>query len=160
MKKLLGTAFLVTMFALPALAQWQRWRLSENDQHRFDSYYSRWQDYRRANDRDQIISMEKRMQDVYAHYQIPGGTPYFWVASNTRDEDWDQWERGRWRSRLSAEDQGRFDSYYTRWMEYRRDNRRSDMESMERRMRELMDRYEIPPRVRYEEIASNDGYRR
>ncbi len=228
MKKLISTVLFVSLLGMPALAQWQQWRLSSEDQQRFDSYYSRWQDYHRANDRDQTISMErrmgdvyahynipaetpywrvasngragrdqwrgrlssrdqerfdsyysrwqeyrnrndreqiasmeKRMQDVYTHYRIPGGTPYFWVATNARDEDWDQWERGRWRSRLSAEDQGRFDSYYTRWMEYRHNNRRSDMDGMERRMRDLMDRYQIPPRVRYEEIASNDSpYRR
>lgn len=133
--------------------QW-RGRLSANDQARFDSYFSRWQEYRQRNDRDQIASMEKRMQDLYAHYQIPSRTPYFWVASNARDEDWDAWERDRWRGRLSREDQGRFDSYYTRWIEYRRDNNRGDMESMERRMHEVMDHYEIPQQVPFEQIAS------
>src|SRR5207244_4911806 len=141
MKKLFAVSALLFALFVPVLAQAQR-QLSADDQRRFDSYYSRWQEYRNRNDREQIASMEKRMQDVYAHYRIPGGTPYFWVATNARDEDWDQWERGRWRSRLSAEDQGRFDSYYTRWMEYRRDNRRSDMDGMERRMRDLMDYYQ------------------
>jgi hypothetical protein len=135
--------------------QW-RGRLSARDQERFDSYFSRWQDYKRTNNREQIVSMEKRMQDVYSHYRIPHGTPYFMIATNAGDDDWDRWERGRWRAQMSNEDQGRFDSYYTRWLEYRRDNRRSDMESMERRMRDLMDHYQIPPRVRYEEIASLD----
>jgi hypothetical protein len=226
MKKLLGIVFLLAMVTLPAIAQWQRWRLSPDDQQRFDSYYSRWQDYRSKNDRDQItsmekrmldvyarynvppqtpywrvasngrsaqaqwrgrlssgdqarfdsyfsrwqdyrrtnnreqvVSMEKRMQDVYSHYRIPAGTPYFWVASNARDEDWDRWESERWRGRLSPEDQGRFDSYYSRWMDYRRGDRRSDIDSMERRMREVMDRYQIPPRVPYEQIASRgSGY--
>lgn len=223
MKKLILTVLFVSLLGMPALAQWQQWRLSSDDQQRFDSYFSRWQENRQRNDRGEILSMEKRMQDVYAHYNIPGNTPFwrvasngragrdqwrgrlsardqerfdsyfsrwqeykgannrgetrsmekrmqdvyahyripaetpfFWVASNVRDEDWDRWERGRWRQPLSAEDQGRFDSYYTRWTEYRRDNRRSDMESVERRMRDLMDRYQIPAQVRYEEIASVD----
>src|SRR5439155_24232009 len=61
---------------LPAAAQWQQRRLSEDDQRRFDSYYSRWQDYRRTNNREQISSMENRMQDIYRHYRIPADTPY------------------------------------------------------------------------------------
>jgi hypothetical protein len=75
--------------ALPALGQWQRQRpqLSPDDQPRFDSYFSRWQEYRRTNNRDEIASMEKRMQDICAHYNIPSGTPYFSIASNSRDED-------------------------------------------------------------------------
>jgi hypothetical protein len=221
MKKLFGTLILLAAISLPALAQWQQWRLSPDDQSRFDSYYTRWQEYRQnndrdqsismegrmldvyahynippqtefwrvasngrtggdqwrrrlspddqsrfdsyfsrlqgyrqSNDRDQIASMERRMQDVYAHYHIPSGTPYFWVASNARDEDRDAWERDRWRGRLSRDDQGRFDSYFTRWVEYRRTNNGDQMRSMEDRMHELMDRYQIPQQVPFERIAS------
>ena len=138
-----------------------QWRglLSARDQSRFDSYFSRWQDYRRGNDREQIVSMETRMQDVYAHYNVPADTPFFWLASNTRDEDWDRWERERWRGRLSAEDQGRFDSYYTRWLEYIRDHRRDQVESMEGRMRDVMQSYQIPPQVPYEQVASRGAGR-
>lgn len=240
MNKLLGTLFLLAAVSLPALAQWQLWRLSPEDQHRFDSYYSRWQEYRQKNDRDQTVSMEKRMldlyarynvpvetpywrvasnaregreqwrgrlsagdqarfdsyftrwqayrhennrdqvgsmerrmQDIYAHYRIPSNTPYFWVASNARDEDWDAEESDRWRGRLSNEDQGRFDSYYTRWREHRRDDDRRDDDrddhdrrddrdgraGLEHRMRDIMERYEIPPQVPFEQIASRGaGY--
>jgi hypothetical protein len=138
--------------------QWRR-RLSAGDQERFDSYFSRWQEYRRTNNRDQAASMEKRMQDVYAHNRIPSGTPYFWIASNAREEDWDEAERGRWRGRLSNEDQGHFDSYYARWLDYRRDQKQGDVVSMERRMRDIMDHYEIPPQVSFEQIASRDAGR-
>src|SRR5438552_5231969 len=113
MKKLFGIVFLLAMFVLPALAQWQQWRLSSEDQQRFDSYFSRWQDYRRANDRDQTISMEKRMGDVYSHYSIPAETPYWRVASNGRAG------RDQWRGRLSSRDQERIESYYSRWPEHR-----------------------------------------
>jgi hypothetical protein len=58
-----------------------RGRLSSDDQQRFDSYYSRWQEYRRTNNRDEIVSMEKRMQDVMTHYNIPPNTPYDQIAS-------------------------------------------------------------------------------
>jgi hypothetical protein len=136
-----------------------RAKLSSQDQGRFDSYFSRWQEYRRRNDRDQTRSMEKRMQDLYAHYGISPNTPYFTIASNSRDEDWDKWEWDRWRGRLSNEDQGRFDSYYTRWLEYQQQNRRDDIASMERRMRDIMDHYEIPAQIGYEQIASRaPGY--
>jgi hypothetical protein len=73
----------------------RRWKLSGSDQQRFDSYFSRLQDYRQRNDREQIRSMEKRLQDIYRHYNIPSNTPYFMVASNARDDDWDRWERDR-----------------------------------------------------------------
>jgi hypothetical protein len=45
--------------------------LSSEDQQRFDSYYSRWQGYRRTNNRDEMVSMEKRMRDVMSHNNIP-----------------------------------------------------------------------------------------
>jgi hypothetical protein len=58
-----------------------RGRLSSDDQSRFDSYYSRWLEYRRTNNRDEIVSMEKRMQDVMMHYNIPPNTPFDQIAS-------------------------------------------------------------------------------
>lgn len=223
MKRMLGMSLLVIAIALPALAQWQQWRLSSDDQRRFDSYYSRWQEYRQRNDRDEMLSMEKRMydvyahnsipmqtpfwrvasnarsgwnrwhgrlsaddqrrfdsyfsrwqqyrqrndrdevrsmekrmQDVYAHYQIPSNTPYFWMASNSGDNDWDRWENERWRGRLSGDDQRRFDSYYSRWLNYRRTNNREQMASMEKRMQDIMNQYQIPQQIPYVEIASSN----
>ena len=46
-------------------------RCSADDQRRFDSYYSRWLEYRRTNNREEVDSMEKRMRDVMSHYNIP-----------------------------------------------------------------------------------------
>ena len=132
-----------------------RWNLSQNDQARFDSYFSRWQDYRQRNDRDQIRSMEGRMQDVYRHYDIPANTPYFWVASNARDEDWDRWEQDRWRGRLSANDQARFNSYFSRWQGYKRSNDRDQIDSMERRMYGIYDDYRIPREVPFDRVATD-----
>src|SRR5207245_6898110 len=62
--------------------------------------------------------------------------------------------RNRWRGRLSAGDQSRFDSYYTRWLQYRRDNNREQISSMEKRMWDLMDHNNIPREVPFGEIAS------
>src|SRR6266550_4106447 len=61
MKKLFAVSALLFALFVPVLAQAQR-QLSADDQRRFDSYYSRWQEYRHTNNREQIASMEKRRQ--------------------------------------------------------------------------------------------------
>ena len=159
MKKLFAVSALLFALFVPVLAQAQR-QLSADDQRRFDSYYSRWQEYRHTNNREQIASMEKRMQDVYAHYGIPAGTPYWRVASNARGEwdrdnnEWWCW-RNRWQGRLSADDQSRFDSYYSRWQEYRRSNNRDEAVSMEKRMGDIYAHYGVPSDTPYWQVASN-----
>ena len=171
MKKLLGMMALLLAIALPVFAQGRR--LSSDDQSRFDSYYSRWQEYRRS--RDEIVSMEKRMQDVYQHYGISSNTPYSRIASggqrddrwdrdrdHDRDQDRDQ-DRDRWRDdrggsrsngRLPADDQRRFDSYYSRWLEYRRTNNRDEAVSMERRMQDVYQHNGIPSSTPFDAVAS------
>jgi hypothetical protein len=168
MKKLLGIAALFLAFAAPVLAQ--EHRLSPEDQSRFDSYYSRWQDYRQRNDRDQIASMEGRMRDIYARYGIPAQVPFDRVASSgggyrddrdrdrDRDHDRDQdqardWDR--WRTQLRGDDQRRFDSYFSRWQQYRQSHDRDQIESMERRMNDVMARNGIPAGTPYWRVASN-----
>lgn len=190
MKKFLGMMALLLAITLPVFAQGRR--LSDDDQRRFDSYYSRWQDYRRTNNRDEIVSMEKRMQDVYQHYGIPSNTPYGRIASGgqrdyrwdrdndrdwdrdhdgdrwhrDRDRDWDRdrdrdrddWRdnrRGQWSGRLSGDDQRRFDSYYSRWLEYRRTNNRDEIVSMEKRMQDVYQHNGIPSNVPYDRVATN-----
>jgi hypothetical protein len=56
-------------------------RLRSDDQGRFDSYFTRWLQYRWQNNGGEIRSMEKRMQDIYRHYSIPPNTPFDQVAS-------------------------------------------------------------------------------
>jgi len=113
MKRLFAISALLLAFTLPSVAQ--SIRLSLSDQKRFDSYYSRWQEYRRTNNSSEVVSMEKRMQDVYQHYGIPAGTPYGNVASSGNrtwsrqapDRNWDRdrdrdhrdWDRDRDRDR-------------------------------------------------------------
>src|SRR5437660_1585697 len=113
MKKLFGLAALLIAISLPALAQWQQQRgLSADDQRRFDSYYSRWLEYRRTNNQDETLSMENRMRDVYAHNGIPSNVPFDQVASNGYQDN-GGYQRGggygRWQGHLSADDQRRFD---------------------------------------------------
>ena len=154
-------------------SQGREGHLSADDQRKFDSYYSRWQDYRRTNNRDEIVSMEKRMLDVYQHYGIPSNTPYERIASGgqrdyrwdrdnnrDRDRDWDRDrddDRGQW-SRLSSDDQRRFDSYYSRWLEYRRTNNRDEITSMEKRMQDVYQHNAIPSNTPYDRVAT-DGRR-
>jgi len=193
MKRALLLSSLVLVMLALAFAQGRR--LSADDQRRFDSYFSRWQEYRRTNNQGEIRSMEGRMQDVYRHYGIPGDTPYWRVASNgggnggywdrdrdrddwdwyghrdrdwdRRDRDWDRdrradWERyrdrdrGYWtqNQRLSPSDQGRFDSYFQRWLNYRRTNNRDEIVSMEKRMFDVYDHYGIPHNVPFDRVAS------
>jgi hypothetical protein len=157
-----------------------RWegRLSAEDQGRFDSYYSRWQDSRRTNNRDDIVSMENRMRDVMSHYNIPSDVPFSQIASNNTqsyggyrrgDEDSDDYGQARspygngpWRGRLSADDQSRFDSYYSRWLDSRRTRNRDEIASMENRMRDVMAHNSIPSNTEFSQIASPSagGYRR
>jgi hypothetical protein len=106
-----------------------------------------------VNDRDQIVSMEKRMLDVYAHYGIPAETPFWRIATNGHDEARHEW-RPRWRERLSQEDRGRFDSLFTRWREARERHDYDDAERLQHHMREIMERNQIPHEVRFEEVAS------
>lgn len=153
MKKLLGILFLLVI-SVSALAQSG---LSPRDQQRFDSYFARWQEYRRANDHGQIVSMERRMLDLYSHYGIPAETPFWRVATNGHDEarrEEQQEERPHWRERLSDEDRGRFDRLYTRWREAREHHDSDDVERLQHRMWEIMERNQIPREVRFEEVAS------
>jgi hypothetical protein len=50
-------------------------------QQKFDSYYQRWLQYRSTNNTGEMQSMEKRMQDIMVHYNIPTNVPYDQVAS-------------------------------------------------------------------------------
>src|SRR5713226_1509634 len=152
MKKLSTLLMVLVFLALPALAQMGQYRnqLSPEDQKRFDSYYQRWLDYTRTNNRDQVISMEERMQDVMRHYNIPASVPYEAIASSGSRANYRQY-----RGQFSAEDQKRFDSYYERWQEYRRTNNRDDIISMEKRMDDVMAHYNIPLTVPYRAISSS-----
>jgi Peptidase inhibitor family I36 len=71
---------LVFSFSCLLFAQYQR-KLSNDDQRRFDSYYSRWLEYQRTNNRGELASMEKRMRAIYGNYAIPYNVPFERIAS-------------------------------------------------------------------------------
>jgi hypothetical protein len=131
-----------------------RGRFSREDQARYDSYFERWLNYKRTNNREEIVSMEKRMQDVMTHYDIPLTVPYSALTSSASG-NYGGGYLDQWRGRLSADDQRRFDSYYTRWLDYRRTNNREEIASMENRMRDVMRQNNIPENVPFDQIASS-----
>jgi hypothetical protein len=149
-----------------------RWenRLSAEDQRKFDSYYSRWLEYRQSNNRDEVVSMENRLRDVMSRYNIPSEVPFSQIASNNnqsfgvhRRGDGDNDDRrqvqgaygnGQRTGGLSADDQVRFDSYYSRWLNYRRTNNGDEVASMENRMHDLMVHNSIPSNTEFSQIAS------
>lgn len=92
------------------------------------------------------------MQDVMRQYDIPLSVPY--AAISTAEGGWVP-ERPRWTRNLSADDQRRFDSYYSRWLSYRSTNDWDEVRSMEERMRDIMRQYDIPSDVPFDQIASN-----
>ena len=79
MNRLLGILALVFVFGLPAFAQVQR--MTPDDEAQFNGYYSRWQQDRQTDNRDDMVSMEHHMQDLMAKYSIPSNTPYDQVAA-------------------------------------------------------------------------------
>lgn len=140
--------------------QWQG-RLRGDDQQRFDNYYQKWMQNRERRDNGEIASMEVRMLDVYEHNGIPSDVPYDRVASPNVAPSYGYDD---YRGRLRGDDQKRFDSYYSRWLEYRRKKDREQIASMEGRLLDVYAHNNIPLTTPYEFVASPDvvpgGYRR
>ena len=84
--------------------------------------------------------------------------PFSSAAQNQHSDEGRRVDQGygdhdRWQSRLSPEDQSRFDSYYSRWLTARQSGDRKETSSSEKRMRDVMGHYSIPPNVQFSEIA-------
>jgi len=56
-------------------------RLSLEDQREFDKYYSRWLEDSRNNDRADVESDTRHMEDIMARYNIPANVPFDQIAS-------------------------------------------------------------------------------
>jgi len=61
----------------------------------------------------------------------------------------------QWQGRLSPDDQRNFDKYYSKWIDDTRRNDRDDISKDIGHMQEIMARYNIPPDVPFNQIASN-----
>jgi len=157
MTKLLGLSILLAALALPAFGQYRSNRLSPEDQQQFDKYYKKWVDDSRKNDRDDIRKDEQHMQDIMGRYDIPADVPYDRIASSASGYgDGDQGYYGNahsWQGRLSPGDQQEFDKTYSKWLNDQRKDR-DDLPKDERKMRDIMSRYNIPLDVPFDAIAS------
>lgn len=61
-----------------------------------------------------------------------------------------------WQGRLSREDQRNFDSLYSRWLQYTRQNQKVQAAQMERQMRAIYIRYQIPQNTPFAQVAANN----
>lgn len=148
MRRVLQSLVLVAALALPALCQTTR--LSPDDQHEFDKAYTKWVNDSRKNDRDDIARDVRKMQDIMARNNIPPSVPYEQVATPGYGNVY----RGYSQSRLSPDDQLQFDKAYEKWEKDVRKNDRDDIRKDERKMQDIMARYDIPRDVPYDQVAS------
>src|SRR5712691_10625957 len=149
MKKFLATFALLLAFTLPGFVQGQV-RLSSVYQKKFDKHYSKWVNDTRKNDRDDIAKDVHEMQEIMAKYNIPANVPYDQIASTGSGVR-------VYQSRLSADDQRKFDKHYTKWVNDTRKNDRDDIAKDVHEMQEIMARNNIPASVPFDQIAST-GY--
>lgn len=75
-----------------------------------------------------------------------------------RDQDRSYYESNT--PRLSSDDQHDFDQAYSKWVDDIRRNDRDDVRKDERRMQDIMARYNIPSDVPYDRIVSPNAERR
>ena len=170
MKRVLGIAVLLIAFGLPLAAQVQQ--MTADDQGRFNDYYSRWVQDKQTNNRDDMLSMEHRMQDIMDKYQIPPSTPYDQIASQNgsapppadygrgydRDRDRDRGYASNWQGRMSADDQKEFNKEYQKWQDSSAKHDQDDIDKHARKMQEIMARNNIPPDTPFDAVASAPGY--
>jgi hypothetical protein len=162
MKNVLGILVLMLLIGAPVLAQAPR--MSPDDQDKFSSYYGRWVQDKQTDNRDDMLSMEHRMQDLMAKYGIASNTPYDEVASPSgyRNDDraYDRGYAGSWQGQMSPDDQNKFNKEYKEWLEERGEGDRKGIAKHEGKMQEIMARYNIPPNTPFDAIATTNGYSR
>ncbi|HLV88062.1 MAG TPA: hypothetical protein VKV39_13845 [Candidatus Sulfotelmatobacter sp.] len=126
--------------------------MTPEDQRAFNSEFDEWQRARARNDRDDIDEHARRMQEIMERNNIPPDTPFEAIASANGDG---AFQGGREYQRFSPEDQSHFDRIYDHWLESRRRHDRNDIEKDERRMQDMMARYDIPRDVPYDDLTSH-----
>ncbi len=177
MKKLIGVLALVLAFGISMAAQsdypdrdrdhdrdraypgQNQNQMSPQDQQAFNSEYQKYRGAVAHNDRDDIAKHAHRMQDIMARYNIPPDTPFDEVANANGYGPNGYPPNGAYNSqreyqRFSPDDQRKFDRVYDHWLESRRKNDRDDIRKDERKMQDMMARYNIPGDVPYDELAS------
>lgn len=134
-------------------------RLSLDDQRKFDDDYQKWMDAQRKNDRDDIDKHAREMQDIMARYNIPSNVPFATIATNGSAAPAYAnapygYAYGSGVQRLSEKDQKDFDKAYHHWVEARNKRDMDDVDKNERKMREIMAKYNIPANVSFDQIAT------
>jgi hypothetical protein len=130
-------------------------QLSPDDQRKFNEEYRKWQESSARNDRDDIEKHARKMEDIMARYNIPPNTSFAEIA--TANGYAPRYNYRDFQSRLSADDQQKFDKSYQHWLHERQENDRNGMAKEEGHMQEIMARYNIPRDVPYDVIASGGG---
>lgn len=137
-------------------------RLSTDDQKEFDKYYEKWTEATRKNHQEDVSENARKMQDIMARYNIPASVPFAQVASGGTAAAYPNaayaptYSQGQ---RLSSEDQKNFDKAYKKWLDARHKKHTDDMSESERKMRDIMARYNIPANVSFDQVASPGIYR-
>jgi len=134
-------------------------RLSLDDQRKFDKDYEQWMDAQRKNDRDDIDKHAREMEDIMSRYNIPSNVPFASIATSGYPAGAYAnapygYAYGAGAQRLSDKDQKDFDKAYHHWVEARNKRDMDDIDKSERKMREIMAKYNIPANVRFAEIAT------
>ncbi len=138
-------------------------RLSPEDQKNFDKDYSKWVEAQRKGDQDDVDNNARKLQEIMARYNIPSTVPFETIATsgygaapnpaypNTA------YPYASAAQRLSAHDQKDFDKAYRNWLDARRKRDMDDVGKNERRMEDIMARYNIPANTPFSQIASAGG---
>ncbi len=134
-------------------------RLSSDDQRKFDKEYEKWMEAQRKNDRDDVDKHAREMEDIMSRYNIPANVAFASIATNgypagSYANAPDGYAYGPGAQRLSDKDQKDFDKAYHHWVEARNKRDMDDVDKSERKMREIMAKYNIPANVRFDQIAT------
>jgi hypothetical protein len=137
-------------------------RLSSDDQRKFDKDYQQWMDAQRKNDRDDVDKHARDMENIMSRYNIPANVPFSSIATNGYAGGYAAapntapygYGYGQGAQRLSDKDQKDFDKAYHHWVEARNKKEMDDVDKNERKMREIMAKYNIPANVSFDQIAT------
>ncbi len=134
-------------------------RLSPDDQRKFDKDYQQWMDAQQRNDRDDIDKHARDMEGIMSRYNIPANVPFASIATNgypsgTYGNAAYGYGYGQGAQRLSEKDQKDFDKAYHHWVEARNKRDMDDVDKNERKMRDIMSKYNIPANVSFDQIAT------
>lgn len=139
-------------------------RLSPDDQRKFDKDYQQWMDAQRKNDRDDVDKHARDMEGMMSRYNIPANVPFASIATNGYPAGTyanapngyapNGYAYGAGAQRLSDKDQKDFDKAYHHWVEARNKRDMDDVDKNERKMRDIMSKYNIPANVSFDQIAT------